>query len=118
MSTAALAAAPSAGPHDSRQPLPPLRRNWRFQLLWIGSATSLTGVAAAEVAYPLALLALTGSPAWASLFGVLQAAASVLCGLPAGVLLDRCDRRRVLIATETLRVTASARSCWPRHSGC
>jgi MFS family permease len=88
-------------------PLPPLRRNWRFQLLWIGSASALTGVTAADVAYPLVILALTGSPAWAGLFGVIQAAATVLCGLPAGVLLDRCDRRRVLIAAETLRVAAT-----------
>ncbi|MEZ0065857.1 putative MFS family arabinose efflux permease [Streptacidiphilus sp. MAP12-20] len=89
-------------------PLPPLRRNWRYQLLWVGSAASLTGVAAADVAYPLAILALTGSAAWAGLFGLLQATATVLCGLPAGVLLDRLDRRRVLIATETMRVAATA----------
>ncbi|SEL64782.1 MFS transporter [Streptacidiphilus jiangxiensis] len=87
--------------------LPPLRRNWRFQLLWIGSASALTGVTAADVAYPLVILALTGSPAWAGLFGVFQAAATVLFGLPAGVLLDRYDRRKVLIAAETLRVTAT-----------
>ena len=87
--------------------LPPLRRNWRFQLLWIGSASALTGVNAADVAYPLVILALTGSPAWAGLFGVIQAAATVLCGLPSGVLLDRYDRRRVLIAAETLRVSAA-----------
>ncbi|MEY9872879.1 putative MFS family arabinose efflux permease [Streptacidiphilus sp. MAP12-33] len=87
--------------------LPPLRRNWRFQLLWLGSASALTGVTAADVAYPLVILALTGSPAWAGLFGVFQAAATVLCGLPAGVLLDRYDRRKVLIAAESLRVAAA-----------
>ncbi|MBF9070520.1 MFS transporter [Streptacidiphilus fuscans] len=102
------AAAEQVADSSAAQPqLLPLRRNWRFQLLWIGSAGSLTGLTAAEVAYPLAILALTGSPAWAGLFGVLQALATVLCGLPAGVLLDRCDRRRVLIATETVRATAS-----------
>nr|WP_279387872.1 MFS transporter [Streptacidiphilus pinicola] len=84
-----------------------MRRNWRFQLLWLGSASAMTGLNAADVAYPLVILALTGSPAWAGLFGVIQAAATVLCGLPAGVLLDRCDRRRVLIAAEALRVAAS-----------
>lgn len=85
----------------------PLRRNWRFQALWAGSTASLTGIAAADVAYPLVILALTGSPAYAGLFGFLQAAATVLCGLPAGQLVDRYDRRRVLIAAEGVRVAVA-----------
>ncbi|WP_051943549.1 MFS transporter [Streptacidiphilus rugosus] len=97
----------AAGTEDNTTPLPPLRRNWRFQLLWAGSAASLTGIGAADVAYPLTILALTGSPAWAGLFGLLQATATVLCGLPAGVLLDRHDRRRVLLVTESMRVAAT-----------
>ena len=86
---------------------PPLRRNWRFQTLWIGSTTSLTGMTAADVAYPLVILTLTGSPALAGLFGFLQASAMVLAGLPAGQVVDRCDRRRVLIAAESVRAATA-----------
>src|SRR5579862_6174676 len=41
----------------------PLRRNLRFQTLWIGMTASTVGVSVADVAYPLIILAMTGSPA-------------------------------------------------------
>ncbi|MER7008493.1 MFS transporter [Dactylosporangium sp. NPDC000555] len=81
----------------------PLWRNWRFQLLWIGSSTATLGVEIADVAYPLLILALTGSAVLAGLFGFLQFAAMCLLGLPVGVLIDRLDRRRVLLAAEAGR---------------
>lgn len=87
--------------------VPPLRRNRRFQTLWAGSTTALTGVAAADVAYPLVILSMTGSPALAGLFGLLQAAAMLVSGLPAGQLVDRHDRRRVLIAAEGVRAATT-----------
>ena len=87
--------------------VPPLRRNWRYQTLWVGSTTSLTGMTAADVAYPLVILALTGSPGLAGLFGFLQASAIVLSGLPAGQVVDRCDRRRVMIAAESVRAATA-----------
>ncbi|MFC1429324.1 MFS transporter [Streptacidiphilus sp. N1-3] len=88
--------------------IPPLRRNWRFQTLWLGSTAALTGIFATDIAYPLVILALTGSPATAGLFGFVQAAATVLCGLPAGQLVDRYDRRLVQVAAESVRVLATA----------
>lgn len=86
----------------------PLRRNARFQLLWIGSSVSFLGIEAADVGYPLAVLALTGSPATAGLFGMIQTLATLLAGLPAGEINDRFDRRRVLIAAESARALAAA----------
>ena len=85
----------------------PLRRNWRYQTLWAGSTTSLTGMTAADVAYPLVILTMTGSPALAGLFGFLQASAIVGCGLPAGQIVDRYDRRRVMVAAESLRAATT-----------
>ena len=86
----------------------PLRRNVRFQILWIGSTIGFLGIETADIAYPLAVLALTGSPAEAGLFGVLQTLATLLAGLPAGQVVDRFDRRRILVLAEAVRMLAAA----------
>ncbi len=92
----------------------PLWRNWRFQLLWIGSTASFLGLSAADFAYPVVILALTRSPAMAGLFGFIQLTTSVVAGIPAGSLVDRFDRRHVLIAVEATRavVTSSVVVAW------
>ncbi|MEZ0070337.1 MFS family permease [Streptacidiphilus sp. MAP12-20] len=99
------ASAPSAA--VAQQPPPPLRRNWRFQLLWIGATSTTLGVEAVDVAYPLLVLTLTGSPALAGLFGFVQAAVSVLLGLPIGRLVDRWNHRSMLIGAEAVRALAT-----------
>ncbi len=85
----------------------PLRRNWRFQVLWIGSSVGFVGIEVADIGYPLAILALTGSPAPAGAFGFVQVLASLLVALPAGQILDRRDRRRILLAAEGSRALAA-----------
>ncbi|MFE4600557.1 MFS transporter [Kitasatospora indigofera] len=91
---------------ESAQPVP-LRRNLRFQLLWGGSAASTLGLHVTDTAYPLLLLAMTGSSTLAGAFGALQMAASVLCGVHGGSVADRYDRRRVLIAADSVRLLAT-----------
>jgi MFS family permease len=86
----------------------PLRRNLQFQTLWAGSAASTLGVAVADVAYPLAILTVTGSPARAGLFAAVQAAGVLLAGLPDGQLADRWNPRRILIISETCRALVTA----------
>ncbi len=86
----------------------PLRRNLAFQLLWTGSAASTVGVAVADVAYPLAILAVTGSSARAGLFAAVQVAGQLLAGLPAGQRADRWDQRRILIVSDTGRALITA----------
>jgi MFS family permease len=86
----------------------PLRRNGPFQLLWTGSSASGLGIAVADVAYPLAILAVTGSPAGAGLFAAVQVAGQLLAGLPAGHLADRRDQRRILIVSEAGRALITA----------
>ena len=102
---------------------PPLRRNLRFQTLWIGMTASTVGVSVADVAYPLIILAMTGSPAWAGLFAAVQAVGMLAAGLPAGSLADRYDCRTIVIATEAARaavtggvVVALAGPATPRRS--
>lgn len=88
----------------STAPAPrPLRRNLPFQALWLGSASSTLGLAVADIAYPLAILAVTGSPADAGLFAALQALGTLLGGLPGGLLVDRMSPRTVLMIAEGCR---------------
>jgi MFS family permease len=82
---------------------PALWRNLQFQTLWIGGSTSTLGVAVADVAYPLAILAITASPGRAGLFAALLSIGMLTCALPAGQLADRYDRRTILIAAESCR---------------
>lgn len=86
----------------------PLRRNWRFQALWTGAAAANLGLETVEVAYPLLILALTGSPALAGVFGFTQVGTAILVGLPAGAVVDRWDRRRVLLIAEAVRALTLA----------
>jgi MFS family permease len=86
----------------------PLRSNWRFQTLWLGSTSGFLGMEAADVGYPLVILAITGSPAHAGLFGFVQLFVGLLLGLPAGRLVDRHDRRRILLLAEGIRFAAAA----------
>jgi MFS family permease len=86
----------------------PLRRNLQFQALWAGSAASSLGVSVADVAYPLAILALTGSPARAGLFAAVQTAGMMVGALPGGQLADRYDRRTIVVFAEGARALVTA----------
>ena len=86
---------------------PPLRRNFRFQTLWIGMTSSSLGVSVADIAYPLAILAITGSPARAGLFAAVQMVGGLLAGLPAGSLADRYSPRTIVIVAEACRVAVT-----------
>lgn len=102
----ALAGAGDAGP---AAPAPvPLRRNRGFRLLWIGQVLSDTGSAAALIAYPLLVLALTRSPALAGLAGTVRLVVQLLLGLPGGALSDRFDRRKVMITCDVIRTAVVA----------
>lgn len=86
----------------------PLRRNKNFQLLWTGSVAAFVGLSVADIAYPLAILAMTRSPFRAGLFATVQLIAMMLLTLPVGQLLDRVDRRRALLFGEGLRTVVVA----------
>jgi MFS family permease len=94
----------AAGPDAAARPGPvPLRRNGGFQLLWIGQLLSDTGSQMGLIAYPLLILALTRSPVLAGVVGTARETALICLQLPAGALSDRFDRRRTMIACDTVR---------------
>jgi hypothetical protein len=86
--------------------LVPLRRNRDFQLLWGGQAVSLLGSQTSKIAYPLLVLAMTGSPAKAGIAGFTAMLGYLLFPLLAGGLADRHDRKRIMIACDAVRLAA------------
>ncbi|MFJ6771121.1 MFS transporter [Kitasatospora sp. NPDC091257] len=99
---------PSAPSSPAPPPLVPLRRNLRFQALWAGQASATLGMVIGDTAFPLLVLALTGSSTSAGAFGAVQMAATLLLGVHGGVVADRVNRRRVLIAADSARLLALA----------
>ncbi|MFB0617916.1 MFS transporter [Streptomyces sp. AGS-58] len=93
--------------HTVREEVPrnvkPLLRNRDFVLLWQAAAVSGLGSNASSVAYPLLILALTGSPADAGLTGFITLLPQLLFQLPAGALVDHWNRRRTMITCDVLR---------------
>jgi predicted MFS family arabinose efflux permease len=79
-----------------------------FWLLQAGQLLSEAGSQATTIAYPLLALALTDSPAKAGVVAFARAIAYPLCGLFAGVVADRYDRRRVMIGADVVRAAAIA----------
>jgi hypothetical protein len=83
-----------------------LRRNRDFMLLQIGQLLSSAGTQTTAIAYPLLVLALTGSAAKAGFVVFARTLASALFALPAGLAADRWNRRRLMIAADGVRVVA------------
>jgi len=101
------AAATAEGKPQDRG-LPPLRANRDFRLLWFGSVVSVLGSRASGIAYPLLVLALTGSPADAGLAGFAATIPYLLWQLPAGAVVDCWNPRAIIIACDAGRAVALA----------
>lgn len=86
----------------------PLRRNRDFQLLWVGEGLSEFGSRISGVAIPLLVLATSHSPAKLGLTGFVGLLPLLLFTLPAGALLDRLPRRRVMLLCQVGRALALA----------
>jgi MFS family permease len=87
----------------ARPVAPSLWRHSDFLLLWGGQALSDIGGAVSLLAYPLLVLALTHSPTQAGFVAALRALPAMLLSLPAGALVDRWDRRRVMLICDLVR---------------
>ena len=84
----------------------PLRRNRDFILLWSGQVVSTLGSEVSGLAFPLLVLSLTGSPAQAGIVGFARGLPYLLVYLPAGALVDRWNRKHVMLAADAGRALA------------
>ncbi len=84
----------------------PLWRNRDYMLLLSGQAVSSVGSQVSLVAFPLLVLMLTNSPAEAGLMTSLRALPFAFLCLPAGALVDRWNRKKVMLLADTGRAIA------------
>jgi MFS family permease len=84
----------------------PLWRNRDYILLWSGQMISAVGTRVSMLAFPLFVLALTHSPLQAGLIGAMRGLPYAILILPAGALVDRWNRKRVMILCDIGRAIA------------
>lgn len=79
----------------------PLRVSREFRLLWTGQLISQAGSALRLVAIPYQIYVITDSSLAVGLLGLFSAVPLIALSLWGGVIADRVDRRRMLLATNT-----------------
>jgi predicted MFS family arabinose efflux permease len=84
----------------------PLRRNRDFVLLWSGQVVSTVGSEMSALAFPLLVLSLTGSARDAGIVGFARALPFLFVYLPAGVYVDRWNRKHVMLVADAGRALA------------
>ncbi len=92
-----------------RPPPDPSRAIFRqrdFLLLWSGQALSMLGTSVSTLALPLLVLALTHSPTQAGFLAAIQTVPYLLFSLPAGALVDRWNRKSVMVLCDAVRLLA------------
>lgn len=86
--------------------LPSVWHNPDFRLLWSGQIVSSLGSQASSLAFPLLVLSATHSAAQTGLVAAVRGLSSLVLPLPVGVLVDRWDRKRLMILAELGRSIA------------
>jgi MFS family permease len=83
---------------------PPLRKNRDFLILWSGQVVSTIGSEVTGIAFPLLVLAVTHSPSQAGIVGFAATLPNLLFYLPAGAIVDRVDRKRLMLTADAARI--------------
>ena len=81
----------------------PLSRNRNYNLLWSTQVVSELGSDISYIAFPLLILATSGSPLQMGVVSAAIAAAHMVGELPGGMVADRFDRKKVMLACEGAR---------------
>jgi MFS family permease len=84
----------------------PLHRNRDFVFLQSGLLLSSAGSQMTSIAYPLLVLALTGSAAKAGVVAFVRLLAMAVFALPAGLAADHGNRKRLMIGAHAVRAVA------------
>ena len=95
----------------------PLRESRDFRLLMIGQLISTLGTQVALVALPTQIFLLSHSAALVGLLGAFELGPMIVASLFGGAIVDRLDRRKVLIAAQLgIIVTASTLAVVTLHA--
>lgn len=81
----------------------PLSRNRNYNLLWVTQVVSELGSDISYIAFPLLILATSGSPLQMGIVSATVAAAHLVGELPGGMLADRWNRKKIMVACEGIR---------------
>ena len=95
-------------PPQPLAPPPPAPLGPRFARLWAASTTSALGSGLSTIAAPLLVASRTSNPVIVSAAAGVSWLPWLLFALPGGVLVDRVDRRRLMIVVDWIRVAAMA----------
>ena len=88
---------------DSPQPALPLSHNRNFNIFWLGQSLSALGDGFGFIALPLLVLQATGSVAQMGLVTATFGIAQLIAGVFAGPLVDRVNRRQLMILCDVAR---------------
>src|SRR3954463_5549410 len=81
-----------------------LREERQFRLLFLGQALSVVGDRMTQVVLPFAVLSIGGSVADVGIVAAAGFLPFIVLGLIGGVVADRVERRRILIASDAVRL--------------
>jgi MFS family permease len=81
----------------------PTRLSLNYWKLWIASVISNLGDGVSAIAYPWLASAVTRDPVLIALIAVAQRLPWLFFTLPAGVITDRVDRRKIMVTMDVLR---------------
>jgi MFS family permease len=79
-----------------------------YRYLFIGTVLTMTGYFMQQVAQSWLIYDLTGSPTWLGIVSFTGGIPMLVLSLPAGVLVDRLDRRTVLIVAQGLTAVVAS----------
>src|SRR5437764_7403188 len=106
MSAISPPAMPSNDPGQRQTAFSSLRHR-DFRLLWLGQIVSVTGSQMQLVAINWHVYLLTKSALALGLVGLFRGLPVILCSLAGGVVADAVDRKRLMVATQTIMLVSA-----------